>query len=117
MNRPIVFIPQEPMRKDGGRWVSKGLNLASTAEYGDMLILWGPDTSVISRHILIDEAAKAADQYEETRDYVVALGSPSLIAVLSWAIGCAGKQLRILEWDRAMQRYYPTLSEQLTERG
>jgi hypothetical protein len=113
----IVFIPQEPMRKDGdGKWVSKGLNLAATSAYGDMCIVWGPDTSILSHEFLSQEARKVAARYDEDRDYIVALGSPSLIALLSWAIGETGKRLRMLEWDRSMKRYYPTLSNQM-EKG
>jgi hypothetical protein len=111
--KPKVYIPQEPMRKNGdGRWVSKGLNLAATVEYGEMCIIWGPDTSVLARELLFAEAMKIAEQYDEENDYMVALGSPSLIAVLAWAVGRVGKRMRVLEWDRSLQRYYPTLAGQ-----
>jgi len=113
----IVFIPQEPMVKVNGRWVSKGLDIASAYEYGDIVFVWPPGTSVMSRQLIEDDADVAAERYNDEVDYVVALGSPSLIAALGWAIGRRGKALRMLEWDRAMKRYYPTLGERLTKGG
>lgn len=110
MSRPIVFAPQEPMRKDSnGQWVSKGLNLSASAEYGDLTIIWSPDASILSRELIEQEAQRAAAQYNDDEDWVLALGSPSLIAALAWAIGAQGKVLRMLEWDRAAQRYACTL--------
>ena len=110
MNKPKIWAAQEPLRKNAdGRWISKGLDLASAAEYGDLIVVWPPDTSIMARSLLEDEARAVALRYNEQCDYVLALGSPSLIAVLGWAIGNADKQLRILEWDRALRRYYPTL--------
>lgn len=121
MNKGKVFIPQEPMKKDpGGRWVSKGLNLAAATEYGELQIIWGPTASILTRASAEETAQEIASAYSEQSDYIVALGSPSLIAVLSWAIGMEGKQLRMLEWDRKMGRYYPTLSgpaHVVTEKG
>lgn len=114
--RPRVFIAQEPMRKDAnGRWVSKGLDIASANEYGEIIIIWGPESSIMSRNYMEAEALKAADAYDELNDYVVALGSPTLISILAWAIGSRGKMLRVLEWDRSMQRYYPTLGASLDD--
>lgn len=111
MNR--VYIPQEPMIKQGGRWVSKGLDIASANMYGDMIIVWPPGTSIMVGSLVEEDALKVARAYEEELDYMVALGSPSLIAMLAWAIGREGKMLRMLEWDRSMKRYYPTLGREL----
>lgn len=111
MNR--VYIPQEPMVKHGGRWVSKGLDIASANLYGDMIIIWPPGTSIMTGSLVERDALKVARAYDEELDYMVALGSPSLIAILAWAIGKEGKVLRMLEWDRSMKRYYPTLGREL----
>ena len=113
-NNCTVWIPQEPMRREGGAWISKGFNLAATAEYGSMRIVWGPDTSILDRDALEDTARRAASDYDPEADYVVALGSPTLIAMLSWAIGEAGKPIYMLEWDKPGRRYYPTL---VTQKG
>ena len=112
MKKPVVWITQEPMRKDiSGRWVSKGLDLASASEYGNTIIIWGPDASIMSRDLVETEAIDAANAYNDQQDYIVALGSPTLSAVLSWAIGKAGKTLRMLEWDNKMAHYHPTLRD------
>lgn len=111
-DKPVVYIPQEPMRKNhDGVWVSKGLNLAATSEFGIMCIVWPPNASILYRAHLEQTAKDMALKYREDTDYVVALGSPTLIAMMGWAIGNEGKVLRMLEWDRGLERYYPTLSE------
>ena len=115
MNSPTVWIAQEPMRKENGTWVSKGLDIASANMYGEVQIVWGPDASILGRAEVENIAVRAAMKYDPSQDYVVALGSPSLIAMLAWAIGCEKKTLRILEWDRALQRYYPTLRSTLQQ--
>lgn len=103
------------MRKNinTGRWESRGLNLAALSEYGERIMVWEAGATIISRNMMTQEAMLAAEQYDAAQDYVVAIGSPTLIAILGWAIGARGKTLRMLEWDRAMQRYYPTLGESL----
>lgn len=118
-SKSIVFIPQEPMRKNSeGRWVSKGLNLASATAFGELSIIWPPDNSILNGAMLEEEALRVAKRYREDKDYIVALGSPTLIGLLAWAIGREGKMLRVLEWDRGLQRYYATLGEPLfNEKG
>ena len=110
-NRPTIWIPQEPMHRENGRWVSKGFDLAATAEYGNMKIIWSPDTSVLQRGEIERDALAAAKQYDSTCDYVVALGSPTLIGMLGWALGTLDKPLRVLEWSKQMKRYYPTMTQ------
>lgn len=118
--KPTVWIVQEPMRKEwlpdaagqpSWRWVSKGLDLASAGEYGNTIIIWGPDSTIHTRRLMEDEARKIARVYNEGQDYMVAIGSPSLIGILAWAIGIEGKRLRLLEWDRALKHYVPTLGD------
>lgn len=91
--------------------MSKGFDLAATAEYGDMRIIWTPDTSTLQRGLVEQEALNAARHYDPAHDYVLALGSPTLIGVLGWAIGSVDKPLRMLEWSKKMKRYYPTLAQ------
>jgi len=100
---------KEHLGNGQSRWVSKGLDIASVIEYGVATIVWPPDASILSREIIEEEAERIAHSYNEDEDYIVALGSPTLIAVLTWAIGRKGKALRMLEWDKTLRRYYPTL--------
>jgi hypothetical protein len=105
------------MRKDpAGRWISKGLDLASANMYGNTIIIWPPDTSVFARTQLEQEALDVAKTYSADRgDYVMVLGSPSLSVILAWAIGSLSKPIRVLEWDRDMRRYYPTLGDSVAQ--
>lgn len=97
------------MQRIDGIWVPKNLDFSGTAEFGDMKIIWGPHSSN-SRSVIEREALDVAERYDPTCDYVVALGSPTLIAILGWAIGSLDKPLRMLEWSKKTQRYYPTIS-------
>jgi len=108
--RPIVFAAQEPMYKDAdGRWISRGFNLAAAADFGDLVIVWGPDAPIMSPGLIAGQALSAASRYDPAMDYIVALGSPTLIAVLAWAIGRKRKPIRMLEWDKRFGRYYVTM--------
>jgi hypothetical protein len=114
MGSSKVYIPQEPMRKAlNGEWVSKGLDLASAQKFGDVQIIWPPSASILYRSLIEERAQRVADMYNDKTDFVVALGSPTLIGALCWAIGQKGKELRILEWDKGMRMYYPTMSSEL----
>ena len=123
--KPVVWIVQEPMRKEyvaeiGWRWVSKGLDLASAGRYGNSVIVWPPDAPIRTREVLEAEAGDIARSYNDQNDFIVAVGSPTLIAMLSWAIGKAGKSLRMLEWDRKNECYFPTMgdtTQQLLQKG
>lgn len=111
MKKGRVFIPQEPMKKDGnGRWVSKGLNLQAATDYGEMIIVWPPDTTILTPDNITEDALRVAEGYRDWEDYIVAVGSPTLIGLLCWAIGSRGKEIRMLEWDRDLRRYCPTLT-------
>ena len=114
-NKSKVWIPQEPMVKDRdtGEWISKGFDLASASQFGSSIIVWQHGASILQRDMIEDRALEVARQYDELEDYVVCLGSPTLIAALGWAIGWEGKTLRVLEWDKRLKRYYPTLGETL----
>lgn len=114
MTEAVVWIAQEPMRKDAsGNWVSKGLDIASASKYGKIVIAWPPDAFFLSRSLIQNQALDIAERYNDKLDYVVALGSPTLLSILAWSIGTKHKTLRMLEWDNRMQQYYPTLGDTL----
>lgn len=123
MSKSVVWVPQEPMKKEWvtlngmreARWVSKGFDLATANDFGIVSIIWPPDASVINREVMEREAFEIAARYDEKEDYILALGSPTLIALLAWAIGQNQKTLRMLEWDRGLRRYNPTLTDLLPD--
>lgn len=111
--RPKIYAAQEPSIKiEEGVWAPKGLDFSSAHEFGELLFVWPPmDSYLFSRRKLEERALEAARNYDDTRDYILALGSPTLIGLLGWAIGKEGKKFRILEWTKATQTYYATLVE------
>lgn len=114
MAKGKVFIIQEPMQFDrAGAFVKKRINLEAAHEYGELVIVFENPHSVLDRRIVMDKAHQAAEIYNEETDYVVPVGSPTLIAAMAWAIGLSGRKLRMLEWDRGLGKYNPTLCETL----
>lgn len=104
-----VFVPQEPaMKRPDGNWVTKGYNIAAASSFGDIVIIWPPGTSSFAMAMNTRKAKEIADQYDDAEDHIVAVGSPTLMMMLSYAIGAKGKKLNILEWDKGMGTYYST---------
>jgi thiamine pyrophosphate-dependent acetolactate synthase large subunit-like protein len=111
MIMPQVYIAQEPMRKDAaGQWVSKGYNLADATRFGAIKVVYPPGASVFADVLVHSVALRVAMLYDDKRDYIIAGGSPTLMMALAHAIGSQRKKLRILEWDRGMRSYYPTIT-------
>ena len=110
MKDATIWIPQEPMRKLDGEWVRKEIDIASASEFGQIQVIWPPDAPILTQGVVAADAMRVARSYDQTRDYIIALGSPSLIAMLGWALGKYNKQLRMLEWSKQARRYYPTVT-------
>lgn len=113
--RAKIYAAQEPSFKlEDGVWVRKELDFSPAHEHGELIFVWPPmDSKLFSRRTLEARAIETARVYDESRDYILALGSPSLIGLLGWAIGNEGKKFRILEWSKTAKRYYATLVEPL----
>lgn len=116
---PVVWIPQEPMFMQGGMWhKNEKVNFSSADEYGKIEIIWpGPNNIVFNRLEMEKRALDVAELYDEQTDYILALGSPTLIALIGWGIGQENKQIRMLEWDRGLRRYYPTFDRKAKRDG
>lgn len=117
MSDPKVFIAQLPMKKNpDGVWVSKNLDLSKSEDFGELTVVWPPDASLSPRGAIERQATVMGRHYNDETDYMIALGSPSLICALAWAIGRAGKRLRMLEWQNREQRYVPTMLNTIFDR-
>jgi hypothetical protein len=112
MSQPIVFIAQIPMKKNpDGVWVQKPIDLTKASDYGMLEVVWPPQASVAARADIEAEAMKIGRLYDPDKDYIIALGSPSLICAIAWAIGRCGKKLRMLEWQNRSKTYAPTMMD------
>lgn len=111
--RPKIYAAQEPSIKiEEGVWAPKGLDFSSAHEFGELMFVWPPmEAKLFSRRELEARAIEAARDYDDSRDFILALGSPTLIGLLGWAVGDQKKRFRILEWSKATQSYYATLVE------
>ena len=112
-SEPTVFAAQEPMVKNpNGHWVrNPHFNLADTQRFGAIRYIWSPGAAAFAPSDLRSRALEIAEEFDDSIDWLVNLGSPTLIATLAWALGRCGKRLRVLEWDRRGKCYVPTTDE------
>lgn len=111
MNR--VYAAQEPMVKNPrGEWEPNAtMDMSDASRYGELIFVWAPGAAAFARAHLERRALEIADRFNEERDWVINVGSPTLLSILAWAIGYRGKKLRVLEWDRRTRQYHPTTTE------
>jgi hypothetical protein len=109
----VVFAAQEPMvRNQNGHWIrNPTFDLDDAKRFGSIRFVWAPGAASFSPADLRTRAVEIAEEFDDERDWIVNLGSPTLIATLAWAIGHVGKRLRVLEWDRRERAYVPTTDE------
>lgn len=112
---PRLFAPQAPLWRnlETGDWEpKKGIDLTPAKRFGELVFIWPPGSLISSLPNVSAEAIGVARTYDDGEDFVINIGSPSLIGVLCWAIGNVGKELRVLEWDRKINDYVPVFVKQ-----
>lgn len=111
----IVYAPQEPMTKNlltGLYERNPRYNLSALDEYGHVTFVWPVGSQVWAKYEVKEHALKTARAFDDQNDWVVNVGSPTLMFLLGWAIGHVGKELRILEWDGRINNYVPIILQQ-----
>lgn len=107
---PMIFAAQEPMVKNNsGHWTpNPTFDLSDLKRFGTLFYVWSPGAANFAPDHLRKRAVEIAETFDDSRDCLVNLGSPTLIATLAWALGKCGKSLRVLEWDRRAEQYVLT---------
>lgn len=112
---PRLFAPQEPLLKnlETGLWEpNRRIDVSAAKRFGDITFVWPPGSAIWASWHVRQKALEVAETYDDREDFVINLGSPSLIGILCWAIGNTGKELRVLEWDRRIADYVPVIVEE-----
>lgn len=110
---PKIFAAQEPMIKNGnGQWIpNPTFDLSDLNRFGNLFYVWSPGAVNFAPDHLRKRALEIASTFDDNCDCLVNLGSPTLIAILAWALGKCDKSLRVLEWDRRLSQYVLTTEE------
>lgn len=103
-----VYIPQVPSRfdKGAGVWVPN-FDVSGAAKFGEVVTMMPPEanrlnTAPLAQALREKMAAFTAD------DYVVALGDPTIFAIVAClAVRHCNGNLRMLKWDRMTADYLP----------
>ena len=105
-----VWVAMEPQRWDAasGAFVAQ-YDLTKALRYGDLKVALAPRQSLLTLEpIVVALREKFADFRDE--DYLIAIGSPILIAISAHiALQRTGGYLNLLTWDRTEQQYLNTL--------
>jgi hypothetical protein len=116
---PRLYAPQEPLIKnmETQLWEpNRRIDLTPAKRFGEITFVWPPGSAIWASYHVRNKALEIAKQYNDGEDFVINLGSPSLIGILCWAIGNVGKELRVLEWDRRINDYVPIYVKEGNER-
>lgn len=102
-----VFVPQIPRRRD--KTTDKFIpvvNVSPAEEYGEIVVLLPPTASFHATGDIVDLLRPQLKQYSyEDGDSVIAIGDPSILAVVLGILGREHGKFYLLKWDRLMQRY------------
>lgn len=104
--RPIVYAPQQPSKYDAATqlWLPN-VNLTPARKFGDLQVMLPPQLNSMMVGPLI-EVMKEKMRDFTSRDYVLAVGDPSLIAAAAGiaSLKTAG-HFNMLKWDRSVKDY------------
>jgi len=104
---PRVYAPQQPSKFDGATklWIPT-MNLDPAKRFGELVILLPPSANRLHTDPLVKVMKDQMEGYSD-KDYLIAVGDPSLIAAAAMIAYRRSKTgtVRILKWDRVVSDY------------
>jgi hypothetical protein len=103
-----VYAPQVPSKYDPATklWVPT-INLDPANMFGEIVVMLPPNANRLHINPLIVALREQMKDFND-KDYIVAVGDPSLIAAASCiAVRKTNGLLKILKWDRQTGSYIP----------
>ena len=107
-----VYIPQEPTRWDASVGASVPMyDFSRALRYGELVVCLPPNVSFhMTRPIVTALRERLRDFTAD--DYLIAVGSPVIIAISAHiALQRTGGRLNLLSWDRREGEYLNTVIE------
>lgn len=111
---PKVFVPQEPHRFNPTIGTPVPMHdLTPASVYGEMVVCLPPNVSFHFISPVVDALRKRMSDMQPG-DYLVAIGSPRIIAVSAIiAARITNGNFKLLEWDKRANSYIATTIEGL----
>lgn len=98
-----VFVLQKDDKKD----------FSAAEKFGDLQFLWGvrrgiyPDNADTRVDTMVSTARKALEKFDVEKDYLLLVGDPIGISIVSALLGEMSDTIPVLKWDGQAQQYYP----------
>jgi len=105
-NKSVVYAPMQPSRydRDLELWVPT-MNLDPAQRYGTLQVLLPPAAGRVAIGQITDVLRERLKNFSD-RDYIVAVGDPSLIVATALiAAAKTGGKVNLLKWDRITSDY------------
>ena len=102
-----VYIPHIPNRRDRETNIFvPTIDVTPANEYGELVTLLPPTASFHATGDLIDMLRPFARTYNfEDGDCIVAVGDPSILAIVFGLVASMHSKFNLLKWDRSIHRY------------
>lgn len=104
---PTVYVPQIPRRRDSAtNMFVPTVNIAPAEEHGKVFNMLPSDISFYATADLVAQLKPILKEYSyENGDSIIAIGDPSIMAVVFGMVGALNGKFYILKWDRMTSRY------------
>jgi hypothetical protein len=102
-----VYVPQVPSKMDESTrvWIPT-VNLQPAQRFGTVEVLLPPGANRLAIKPLTDVIKEKLQDITED-DYILALGDPTIIGIVSVVAARNAGRLRVLKWDRNSRDYFP----------
>ncbi|WVW37716.1 hypothetical protein Gekk315_00004 [Aeromonas phage Gekk3-15] len=106
MATPIVFVPHQAMRfeQDLNRCVP-ALDISKAAAYGRIVTVTSSSHAVVYTADLQLQIKSAMAEYQQGRDFILAVGDPIIISACAIEASKKGDFIDFLKWNRSAKLY------------
>lgn len=109
-----VYIVQQQLRlNDDLQQLEPKFDFSKAKEYGELVVLLGPNTSPFHAHSLVIEL-KEKLKHITPNDYLLLTGNPVLIGLVVAIAADYALKVNFLQWSGKDQKYIPITAEIFT---
>lgn len=107
MNKPRVFVVQKQLRQDHntGDLVPK-FDLSSAEKYGELVYVLSPTAAPWAADSIMSDIREKLKDFQTT-DYLLLIGNPVLIGLVSAVAADMAGSVQFLQWSGRQQSYIP----------
>lgn len=102
-----VFVPQEPTRFDPAfNTRVPVVDLRPAAEFGVVQVMLPANASAMFMNPLVTALREKLSSFVSERDYLLAVGDPTLIAICGAVLARRMDRFKMLKWDKRQKMYH-----------